>query len=123
MLSAIASYSSTSVTHLRLWAHLQQPLAKAKEPKQQHLKESNPKTNLRTAHLASISRSKTIATTIKTKENISTNECNHLAPTPKETLSTRSKQTHRRNLQPEAARSNCTTRKRNANYNIRTKLI
>ena len=27
MLSAIASYSSTSVTHLGLWAHLQQPLA------------------------------------------------------------------------------------------------
>jgi hypothetical protein len=27
VLSAIASYSSTSVTHLGLWAHLQQPLA------------------------------------------------------------------------------------------------
>ena len=82
MLSAIASYSSTSVTHLGLWAHLQQPLATTAG--RNNSKRTEP--NIRTVRAQR--RNKNLRT-FKQRKKVSTHVC-HYDLAPKELYTNRS---------------------------------
>ena len=79
MLSAIASYSSTSVTHLGLWAHLQQPLATTAG--RNNSKRTEP--NIRTVRAQRRNKN------LQQRKKVSTNVC-HYDLAPKELYTHRS---------------------------------
>ena len=79
MLSAIASYSSTSVTHLGLWAHLQQPLATTAG--RNNSKRTEP--NIRTVRAQRRNKN------LQPRKKVSTNVC-HYDLAPKELYTNRS---------------------------------